>query len=360
ASGAIGPVLGGTMSDLFGWRSIFLVNVPIGLIALAGLAVMLPYRKPHRRPRIDYAGALLLALTTTSIVLATDSSELFGALVSPQSIAIVAFGVVCAVTWVFVERRAPEPIVPLELFRNSTFNLLLVISIMGGAIAIGMVNYLALFLQTTTGLSPSAAGLLFILLTGGLVCGSLSAGRIISKTGRYKPFAIASLTCSAIAFALMSQIHAGTPIAFIGAIMMLHGIGIGLAQQVPVIGVQNAAPARDVGAATGSVTLSRMGGASIAISIYGAIIASQLNKVGVSIPGVADIEQLTPKMMASLPEASRQSVADLYAAAFSPLFMTACAIALIGLVAALMLKPVQLPRAGEAQRPQPTTAEAAE
>jgi hypothetical protein len=158
----------------------------------------------------------------------------------------------------------------------------------------------------------------------------------------------------------MSQIHAGTPIVFIGAIMMLHGIGIGLAQQVPVIGVQNAAPARDVGAATGSVTLSRMGGASIAISIYGAIIASELGKVGVSIPGVADIEQLTPKMMAALPEASRQAVADTYAAAFSPLFMTSCAIALIGLAAAIMLKPVQLPRAGETTRPQPATAEAAE
>ncbi len=131
--------------------------------------------------------------------------------------------------------------------------------------------------------------------------------------------------------------------------MMLHGIGIGLAQQVPVIGVQNAAPARDVGAATGSVTLSRMGGASIAISIYGAIIGSQLSKIGQSIPGVADIKELTPKMMAALPEASRQAVADAYAAAFSPLFMTSCAIALIGLAAALMLKPVQLPRAGEAK-----------
>jgi predicted MFS family arabinose efflux permease len=359
ASGAIGPLLGGTMSDLFGWRSIFLVNVPIGFIVLTGLAFMLPYRKPHRRPKIDYAGALLLAMTTTSIVLAADSSELFGSLVSTQSLSIVAFGVVCAIVWVFVERRAPEPIVPLPLFRNSTFSLLLVMSIMSGAIAIGMVNYFALFLQTTTGLSPSGAGVLFILLTGGLVCGSLSAGRIISKTGRYKPFAIASLTCSATAFALFSQVHAGTPIAFIGAIMALHGIGIGLAQQVPVIGVQNAAPARDVGAATGSVTLSRMGGASIAISIYGAIIASQLSRIGVSIPGVTDIEQLTPKMLAALPEATRQAVADAYASAFSPLFMTSCAIALIGLAAAVMLKPVQLPRADEVKTSSPV-AEAAE
>jgi len=343
ASGAIG----GTMSDLFGWRSIFLVNVPIGFVVLAGLAFMLPYRKPARRPKIDYAGAIVLALTTTSIVLAADGSELFGSLLSPQCLGIIAFGVVCAIAWVFIERRAPEPIVPMTLFRNPTFGLLLIISITSGAVAIGMVNYFALFLQTTTGLSPSMTGLLFILLTGGLVCGSLSAGRLIAARGRYKPFAIASAACSTIAFASLAFVHAGTPIAVIGVLMLLHGIGIGLAQQVPVIGVQNAAAARDVGAATGAVTLSRMGGASIAISIYGAIIAAKLGNIGLSIPGVADIEQLTPKMMATLPEATREAVANAYASAFSPLFMTAASFCLLGLLAALTLKNVQLPSAAK-------------
>jgi predicted MFS family arabinose efflux permease len=358
ASGAIGPVLGGTMSDLFGWRSIFLVNIPIGMVVLGGLIFMLPYRKPNRRPKIDYAGAILLALTTTSVVLAADGAQVFGSLVAPENLAIVAAGIICLVSWVLVERRAAEPIIPLSLFRNSTFSLLLIMSIMSGGIAIGMVNYFALFLQTTTGLSPSGAGLFFIFLTGGLMCGSISAGRVISATGRYKPFAIASLSCNALAFALLSQFHAGTPLVLIGAVMTLQGVGIGLAQQVPIIGVQNAAPARDIGAATGSVTLSRMGGASIAISIYGAIIGSQLSGVGSSIPGVADIEQLTPKMLAALPEAARLAVADAYASAFVPLFMTSCGIALMGLVAALMLKPVQLPRAAAA--PSKPVAEAAE
>jgi len=358
ASGAIGPVLGGAMSDLFGWRSIFLVNVPIGFVVLVGLALMLPYRKPNRRPKIDYAGALLLALTTASIVLAADGTQVFGSLFAPQNLAIMTLGVAAAIGWIFVERRAAEPIVPLSLFHNSTFSLLLIMSIMSGAIGIGMVNYFALFLQTTTGLSPSAAGAFFILLTGGIVCGSLSAGRIISITGRYKPFAIASLTCSAIAFVLLTRVHVGTPVLLIGAVMALHGFGVGLAQQVPVIGVQNAAPARDVGAATGSVTLSRMGGASIAISIYGAIVGSQLGKTGVSIPGVTDIEQLTPKMLAALPEQARQAVAEAYGSAFMPLFMASCVIALIGLCAALMLKPTQLPRVVEV-RPA-ANAEAAE
>lgn len=347
ASGAIGPTLGGTMSDLFGWRSIFLVNVPIGFVVLAGLIIMLPFRKPVRKPKIDYAGAVLLAMTTTSIVFIADATELFGSLLAPQSLAIIAAGVLAAICWVLVERRAPEPIVPLSLFRNPTVSYLLVISVLSGGVAIGMVNYYALYLQTTTGLSPSLAGLLFILLTGGIVCGSLSAGRLISATGRYKPFAVASLTCSSVAFLLMSQLNAGAPIVIVGGLMLLHGIGIGLAQQVPVIGVQNAAAGRDVGAATGAVTLSRMGGASIAISIYGAIIGSRLGSVGVSIPGVGNIEELTPKMMAALPPETRHAIAEAYAAAFHPLFLTAAGFCLFGLLMATRLKNVQLPSAGK-------------
>jgi EmrB/QacA subfamily drug resistance transporter len=359
ASGAIGPVLGGTMSDLFGWRSIFLINIPIGFIVLAGLITMLPYRRPARKPKIDYAGAIFLAMTTTSIVLAADGTELFGSLFSPASLAIIGGGILCAIAWVLVERRAPEPIVPMTLFRNPTFSLLLIFSVTSGAIAIGMVNYFALFLQTTTGLTPSMAGLLFILLTGGIVCGSLSAGRLISVTGRYKPFAIASASCSLVSFSLLTQVHAGTPVAFIGGLMLLHGIGIGLAQQVPIVGVQNAATNRDVGAATGAVTLSRMGGASIAISIYGAIVAARLSHVGLSIPGVSNIEQLTPKMMAALPDLTREAVANAYAAAFSPLFVTAAATCLVGLVTAALLRNVQLPGTLKTADPA-TTAHAAE
>ena len=343
ASGAIGPVLGGAMSDLFGWRSIFLVNIPIGVLVIAGLMVFLPYRRPTRVPRIDYAGALLLAGAITSVVLLADGSELFGSLLSTGSLAVIGFGVLCAIAWVVVERRAPEPVVPLPLFANSTFSLFLIISMASGAIGIGLVNYFALFLQTTTGLSPSLAGLMFVTLTGGIVCGSLSAGRLISTSGRYKPFAVASAGIAILSLFLMSQVQPGTPIFVIGAIMAIHGIGIGLGQQVPVLGVQNSAPQRDVGAATGSVTLARMGGASIGISIYGATIAAGLSRQDLAIPGLESIEKMTPQMLAALPEASRQMVADHYTQAFHPLFITAAIIALAAFVCAICLKSVRLP-----------------
>ncbi|WP_432442843.1 MDR family MFS transporter [Neorhizobium alkalisoli] len=345
ASGSIGPVLGGTMSDLFGWRSIFLINVPIGVIVVSGIALLLPYRRPQRRPKIDYAGAVLLAATIASLVAWADSRQIFGSMVAPAALGVLAFGIVCAGLWTFVESRVPEPIIPLKLFRDSTFSLYLIVTLCSGAIAIGMVNYYALFLQTTTGLSPSTAGLFFIGLTGGIVIGSMSAGRLISITGRYKPFSIIGLTMNVSCLFAISQIGPHTPLYVIAGLLLLQGMAIGFGQQAPIIGVQNSAPRSDIGAATGAVTLMRMGGASIAISVYGAIIGMSLKGVTVEIPGVPDIAALTPKLMAELPESSRMAIATVYYGAFTPLFLTATAIAAIGLIAALCLKPKRLPPA---------------
>ena len=343
AAGAVGPTLGGVLSDLFGWRSIFLVNLPIGIVVLLGLAFILPYRKPDRKPKIDFAGAILLAGAVSSVVLWADGHQLFGSLLSPGSIAIMAFGIGCASAWVFVERRVAEPIVPLTLFGNPTVSLLLIVSLTSGAVGIGSVNYVALFLQTTTGLSPSQAGLLFIALTGGIAAGSLTAGRLISVTGLYKVFAIVSTTGSTITFLLFSTLHPGTPVYAIALLMVLQGLSVGFGQQVPVVGVQNAADPRDVGAATGAVTLTRMAGASIAISIYGAVLSSAILGQGIAIPGVADIGSLTPADLAALPQQSRALVAAAYTDAFHPVFLSMAGLIAIGLVAAVSLKNVRLP-----------------
>jgi len=353
ASGSLGPVLGGTMSDLFGWRSIFLINLPIGILVVAGLFFLLPNRRPTRKPKIDYAGAVVLAATITCVVAFADSQQIFGSMLAPAALGLLGVGAACALLWVWIESRVPEPIVPLRLFRDSTFSLYLIVTMCAGAIGIGMVNYFSLFLQTTTGLSPSMAGLLFIGLTGGIVIGSLVAGRLISITGRYKPFSVIGLSLSVVAFLMFSLMGQGTPLAVVAVLMLFHGFAVGCGQQAPIIGVQNSAPREDVGAATGAVTLMRMGGASIAISTYGAIVASGVRSPASPIPGVAEIGSLTPKMLAELPEASRQAVAGLYYHAFTPLFLTGAAIAVIGLVAALCLKPKRLPTAKGAAAAQP-------
>ncbi len=343
ASGFIGPVLGGTMSDLFGWRSIFLINLPLGAMVLLGLGTLFPAKRPDRKPKIDYAGALLLAGVTTSIVLWADGSELFGGLFSPQSLAVIGAGALCLVLWVQVEKRAPEPVIPLHLFSNPTITRLLIISITSGSVGIGMVNYIALYLQSTLSLSPTAAGLFFIPLTGGIAAGSVTAGRIMSRTGRYKIFSVLSTATSMTALLILTFFGPGTPLPVAAVLLLIYGIGIGVGQQVPLLGIQNAADRRDVGAASGSATLTRMGGASIAISIYGAIVAAGLAPFAETIPGVANLEKLSPDTLATLTAETQHLIGLAYQQAFHPLFMVAAGYALIGLLTALSLKNVSMP-----------------
>ena len=342
-AGAVGPALGGLMSDLFGWRSIFLINLPVGIVVLLGIGAMLPYKRPHRKPKIDYIGAVLLAAAIASIVLWADSSELFGGLLAPQSLAIVGIGALCLVVWVQVEKRVPEPVVPLSLFSKSTVNLLLIYSMASGAIGIGLSNYFALYFQSAVGLTPTNAGLMFIPLTVGIAGGSILAGRIMSKTGRYKIFAVISGVSAVIALTTIAFLPLTAPLWAIAPLLLMNGLGIGVAQQVPVLGVQNAADKRDTGAATGVVTLTRMGGASIGISVYGAILAASVAHLATPIPGVSNIEKLTPKDVSELPEATQQLIATVYHSAFHPLFLTGAGIGLLALICAVSLKNIQLP-----------------
>ena len=327
-SGALGPILGGTMTAAFGWRSIFLVNLPVGLIVLAGLHILLPNRKTGRKPKIDFLGALLLALMVTGIVLWCDSGEIFGSMLSPASFGVVAAVAVLTGLWVMVERRAPEPMIPLSLFSNRTVVLLLIISIASGSIAIGMVNYLALFLQTVP-------------VPLGLAVGARTGGRLMSIPGRYRPLAILGLSLSTLAFVTLSLFAVSAPLALMAAILGLHGLGIGFGQQVPVLGAHTAARGGDVGAATGTVTLSRMVGASAGISIYGAILAYGLDR-SASIPGVGPLTELSPTAIAALPEPARALAIGGYGDTFTMLFMFAAAVCMIGLVAALALRPMLL------------------
>lgn len=342
-SGAVGPALGGVMSDVFGWRSIFLINIPVGIVVLVGIGTMLPYRRPHRKPKIDYVGAVLIAAAIASLVLWADSSELFGGLFTAKSLAIIGIGALCLVAWIQVEKRVAEPVVPLSLFSYPTINLLLVFSVASGAIGIGMSTYMALYLQSAVGLTPTTAGLFFIPLTGGIALGSVTSGRIMSKTGHYKIFSVISGTTGVVVMTALAFLPVGAPLWIIAPLLLINGLGIGVAQQVPVLGVQNAAERRDTGAATGVVTLSRMGGASVGISIYGAILAASVAHLAAPIPGVENIEKLTPKEVSTLPEATRHLVASVYHNAFHPLFLSAAAIALMGLICAVSLKNVQLP-----------------
>ncbi|MDS9469412.1 MDR family MFS transporter [Paracoccus sp. MBLB3053] len=349
ASGSIGPSLGGTMSQALGWRSIFLINLPIGIVALVGLAIMLPSRRPERQPKVDYLGALTLAVAIAGIVLWADSQSLFGSLTAAPALALPVLSAAALALWIAIERRAPEPIIPLSLFRDRNFSLLLIVGVVSGGIGIGMVNYHALFLQMTTGLSPARAGLFFIAITAGIAMGSLTSGRLISRTGRYKPWLVLGLSLTVLCLICLAMMPVNVPLWLVATVLLAQGIAIGLGQQAPVIGAQIASPAQDVGAATGAVTLSRMGGAALAISVYGAILTDRL--MNTVVPGGGSIEKMTPDRMATLAPAARDAIALAYRGAFDWVYFAAVIMAGTGFLAATMLRPVMLSPAEPVAKP---------
>lgn len=275
-SAAIGPVLGGWMTEAWGWRSIFLINLPFGALAMILLQTIMPYRRPDRQPKIDYLGAALVMGLVTGLVIWSDSPQLFGGLLTPMALAVLGAFLILAFAFYHTERRVPEPVLSMDIVIHPTISRLLVISIGGGAIALGMSTYHALYLQKTTDLSPAQTGGFFIAMMSGITLGSMSTGRWIAATGRYKEVLVLGLTLSTLLLGGLAVLPTGLPYWQLGLVFFALGMASGLGQQVPTIAAQFHVEKRDVGAATGAISLFRMSGAAVATSIYGTILNLQL------------------------------------------------------------------------------------
>lgn len=362
-SGLIGPVAGGLISQAIGWEYIFLINLPIGIAVIATLALAMPKFATGRRPSIDYAGGLLLAAAVTATVFWAEEA-LGGGYGGVMVYVLPIIAVAALVGFINVERQVAEPIVPLHLFKDSTISLALVISVISGMATLGMLNYFALFLQTVTGLPPAMAGLLFLPASIGSLGASIGSGYVVARTGRYKPFPIASMILGIAVMFGFTQVHADTPIWVIGALMFFFSASIGLQMQTLMVAVQSAAPRKDVGAATGTLTLARMIGASLGLAANGGLLTAALirGQAGISAATQATMPapmtEMTPSAIATLPPEAAHEVVEVFATAFGTVFFAAAGLFVLGLVCALLLRNVKLEQHGAAKdAPQPVMAE---
>jgi len=391
-SSIIGPLLGGWLTDngpgrllgisgLTSWHWIFYVNLPIGAVTLYIIYRYLPTVRGQGSHRsLDYLGAVVFtaAVSALMIGLTNKASDDW---TSPWVGGLIAVSLVLGAVFLFIESRAAEPIIPLDLFRNRGYSVTILAVFLAGIGFFGSIIFLPRWFQFVKGVDPTDSGLQILALLAGVILSSVVSGILVSRTGRYKMLSIVSLSTMAIGILLLTGLRAETDLPILWIWMFITGLGIGPSLSVFTIVIQSVVPFEKLGVATGSLTFFRQIGGSVGLAIVGTIfgssfadkLAPQLQAAGVP-PDVAtqvatraaagggsqltaagtDLSQvlaqflppdLVPKVIAGLHEAFSLAIADTFWFGLG-----ATVLALIAVVVALPEVPLRgmVPRGAQA------------
>ncbi len=335
-SSVAGPLLGGWITEVPGWRWAFWMNVPLGVLAAVATVVLLNLPRKHHdsRPKLDYLGMTLLAVLTTSIVLIGTWGGSMYAWTSPVILGLAVVTLVGIGLFILVESRTAEPIIPLQLFRDRNFNLA---TFAGLFVAIGMfgaIGYMPTYFQMAKGATATVAGLLMIPMMATLLTTSIGAGILVSKTGRYRWIPFTGAIILATGLALLSTVQPDTPTWLICTWMGVIGIGLGANLQLLTLIVQNSFPHSMVGTATAANNYFRQVGSSLGSAIVGSVFAVRLTglisgRLPEGAGSATDISSLTPGLVASLPDSIRTVIVESYNEALIPIFIYMVPLALV-------------------------------
>lgn len=357
----LGPVLGGFLAGadslltITGWRWIFYVNVPVGVLAL--LVVFRVLNLPHlprQNLRTDYWGAALLSATVIPLLLVTAEGRQWG-WSSPLTLCTITLSLGSLAAFVRVQQRMGEDaILPLRVFSSSAFTVGSTVSFIVGMALFGGLAALPLYLQIVRGQSPTAAGLLLTPLMIGIIVSATFSGQVIARTGRYKALPIAGTALLILAMSLFAMLDVDTPLWQASVFMVVMGLGLGLSMQTLTIAVQNSLPPRDMGVATSSVTFFRsMGGAfgaavflAVLFGTLGGHVRDRLVEAGAPAELLSRFDSADAlndtTVIATLPEAARRAVLEGFADSMHLVFVIAALVLVPAFLLALRLKEVPL------------------
>jgi EmrB/QacA subfamily drug resistance transporter len=358
-----GPLLGGFLVDNLSWRWVFYVNMPVGALAVLIVSTRLHLHTPSVRHRIDYLGTVLLSSGVGALILLTTWGGTQYAWGSSTIVGLGVAGVALLAVFVWWERRAVEPILPLHLFRSAVFSVANAMGFTIGMAMFGAIIFIPLFLQIVYGVSPTSSGLRTIPLMAGLLAASILSGRAISRIGRYKAFPIAGTAVLAVGMYLLSLLAAGTASWVASAFMVVVGVGLGLVMQVLVLVVQNDARPQEIGVATSTATFFRSVGGAFGVAVFGTIFASRLSHRLAGLPRSVTSRlgsgvHLNPAQVKLLPPKAHADFLTAFAHSLHGVFLFGMALTLVPFVLSWLLKEVPLrttvARAAETAPPEPS------
>jgi EmrB/QacA subfamily drug resistance transporter len=341
-----GPVLGGIITQALSWRWIFYVNLPIGALAFVmvwlGMRFIQPGRAPGNPARIDYVGTLLLTGLTTALLLmlawgGTQFSWVSGSAFGLDGLILFFF-----FTFLWQESRAPEPLIRLALFRNPVFARGTAVGGMVMFAMIGSLVYMPLYFQLVLGMSPVDSGLMTLPQVGGMLCSSITGGRIVTRYGHYRPFLLAGigLEAGSLAGLALLAIFNAPPSLFL-IVMGTLGLGIGMGMPNLTNAVQNAVAHAELGAATGAMVFIRSLGGSVGVAASGAIMTARLSGGHQG----ADLQALTShgmKALAGLSAAQQYAIAHDYRSALTGSFLLCSCVMVVAFFLVLGMPEIQL------------------
>ncbi|MGW3097704.1 MDR family MFS transporter [Streptomyces sp. NPDC001102] len=343
-----GPLVGGTITDNWGWRWAFYINLPLGVVSLGLISAVLHLPKKRSKAGIDYLGVILLTVGITSIVLVTTWGGSQYAWTSARIMELIGIGVAALIGFVFWQTKAAEPVVPLHIFRSRNFTLMSIIGFITGFVMFGATLYLPLYQQSVQGASATNSGLLLLPMLGAMLVTSMVAGRVTTNTGKYKLFPVVGSALMIVGLYLLSTMDTGTTRFTSGVFMAVVGLGMGCLMQITMLVAQNSVEMKDMGVASSSTTLFRTLGSSFGVAIMGALFNNRVQHVMAERAGALGSKiteksaALDAKSLAKLPAVAREAYQHAVSAGVHTAFLLGSVVAVGALIAAVFVKEVAL------------------
>ncbi len=351
----VGPAAGGFITDHYTWRWLFFVNLPVAVVTLLVVGLYMHVPNEKRRHKIDVAGSVTLSLGITAVLLATVSGGTTWPWDSWQVLGLYAVGAALLATFVWVETRAPEPVLPLYLWKSRIFTWSNVAGVGVAMTMFGAIFFLPVFVQGVIGNSATNSGAILVPMLVAMVVTSVGSGQIISRTGRYKLPLLGGLVLMGAGFFMLATFDIHTTNQSMIEAMVLIGLGLGVTMQTYTLIVQNSVSRADMAVATSATQLSRSMGSALGLAVMGSILSQGMTS---ALPRYlpADVvakfqsqglsssagDVFDPSILSKLPPLIAAGIRHGLADALHPVFVAGVAIIVLAFIATLLIPEVPL------------------